>query len=77
MSIFGSKEKVTLTVEGMTCDHCVMKVRKALAGVEGVKKVLKVDRESNQAVVSVAAGGAVSKEALAQAVADAGYTATP
>ena len=77
MSIFGSKEKVTLTVEGMTCDHCVMKVRKALAGVEGVKKVLKVDRESNQAVVSVAAGGAVSKEAVAQAVADAGYTATP
>ncbi len=73
MGIFGSKEKINLTVEGMTCEHCEAKVRTALSGVEGVKKVLKVDRTANEAVVSVA--GPVAKGALVKAVTEAGYTA--
>jgi len=27
----------TLRIEGMTCNHCVMAVRKALAGLEGIQ----------------------------------------
>jgi copper chaperone len=73
MGIFGSKTKMTLTVEGMTCEHCEQKVRSALSGVEGVKKVLKVDRTANEAVISVKSP--VAAGILAQAVADAGFTA--
>ena len=73
MSIFGSKNKITLTVEGMTCEHCEQKVRDALSGVAGVKKVVKVDRTANEAIVSVE--GSVADGALAKAVADAGFTA--
>lgn len=75
MGIFGSKEKITLSVEGMTCEHCEMRVRNALAEVDGVKKVVKVDRGASEAVVSVADKESVSKDALVQAVAEAGYTA--
>ena len=64
---------MTLTVEGMTCEHCEQKVRDALSGVEGVKKVLKVDRAANEAVISVKSP--VAAGVLAQAVVDAGYTA--
>jgi copper chaperone len=37
MGIFGSKNKTTLAVEGMTCGHCAMRVSEALKGVDGVK----------------------------------------
>jgi len=29
--------ELTLKIEGMTCHHCVMSVRKAVEGVDGVK----------------------------------------
>lgn len=75
MSIFGSKEKVTLTVEGMTCEHCEMKVRNALADVGGVKKVVKVDRSANEAVVTLSGSSPATTDALVTAVTEAGYTA--
>lgn len=30
---------VELTVEGMSCNHCVMAVKKALTGLEGIRQV--------------------------------------
>ncbi|MAG14063.1 MAG: hypothetical protein CMN78_05655 [Spirochaetales bacterium] len=75
MALFGSKKAITLSVEGMTCEHCEMKVRNALSGVNGVKKVVKVDRGGGVAVVSTNAKSEVTADALVQAVSDAGYTA--
>ncbi|MDI9394971.1 MAG: copper ion binding protein [Euryarchaeota archaeon] len=40
----------TIIVEGMSCGHCVMGVKKAIEGIQGVKKV-DVSLESKQAVV--------------------------
>ncbi|WP_369798604.1 heavy-metal-associated domain-containing protein [Methanosarcina sp. WH1] len=39
-----------MKVEGMSCGHCVMRVKKAIEGLEGVKKV-DVSLENKQAVV--------------------------
>ena len=60
----------TLKIEGMSCEHCVMAVKKALSEVEGVSSA-EVDLESKQAAVVV--GGSVTDEMLCAAVADAGY----
>lgn len=57
-----------LKIEGMTCMHCKMSVEKALKGVAGVTNA-QVDLGKNEAVVSGSAG----REAMAKAVADAGY----
>ncbi|MEJ2692217.1 MAG: heavy metal translocating P-type ATPase [Candidatus Thiodiazotropha sp.] len=61
---------MTLNVTGMTCQHCVMNVNKALQGVPGVETV-DVSLESGEAVVT----GSADKEALVQAVKTAGYEA--
>jgi copper chaperone len=42
--------KTTLTVNGMTCDHCKASVTKALEGLAGVTSV-QVDLSTKQAVV--------------------------
>lgn len=38
-------------ISGMTCDHCVRRVEKALRGVDGVKEV-RVDRQAARATVT-------------------------
>ncbi|WP_339105269.1 heavy metal-associated domain-containing protein [Haloterrigena salinisoli] len=61
----------TITVEGMSCEHCEQTVEEALEGVEGVQSV-DVDREAAQATVE---GDAESRE-LVSAVDEAGYDAS-
>lgn len=61
-------EKV-LMVEGMSCGHCVMAVKRALSEVEGVGAV-DVDLESGRVKV---VGDALVDETLKAAVDDAGY----
>ena len=61
--------KKTLSVEGMTCNHCVMHVTKALKEVSGVTSAV-VDLATKKAVVE---GGALDDAAMKAAVADAGY----
>ena len=61
-------EKV-LMVEGMSCGHCVMSVKKALSEVEGVGAV-DVDLESGRVKV---VGEVLADDALKAAVEDAGY----
>ena len=58
-----------LSIEGMTCGHCVKHVKKALTGVAGVKAV-EVDLAAKRAVVE---GDAIDDGALTDAVTDAGY----
>ena len=75
--LFGKKtEQVELTVRGMTCGHCEMRVTKALTGVDGVRKA-EVDREKEQAIVTVDAQAAPAVELLVAAVEAAGYQAEP
>ena len=63
---------VTLSIEGMMCQHCVAHVTKALSAIEGVTPV--VDLEKKNAVCTLA--GDVPAQALKDAVEEAGYTVT-
>jgi len=38
-----------IKIKGMTCNHCVMRVTKALQGIEGIKNV-KVDLQTGEAI---------------------------
>lgn len=61
-----------LKIEGMTCSHCVMHVKQALAKVPGVQGAVEVSLEKGEALVN----GDPSVEALVAAVDEAGYTAS-
>ena len=61
--------KKTLSIEGMSCDHCVVHVRNALTGVSGVESA-EVDLAEKSAVVT---GSSFDDSALKAAVAEAGY----
>lgn len=63
--------KVEIKIEGMTCGHCAMSITNEIATLEGVSSV-KVDHESGNAIVE---SEGVSNQQLADAVAEAGYTA--
>lgn len=65
--------KKRINVEGMTCNHCVMHVKNALAEVQGVKSV-EVNLQGRYAMVELENG--VHEEALKAAVEDAGYDVT-
>jgi copper chaperone CopZ len=64
--------KKTLSVEGMSCKHCVMHVKTALEGVPGVSSA-EVDLASKSAVVT---GELFDDAALKAAVEEAGYSIT-
>ena len=59
----------TYEITGMTCDHCVLSVQEEVAEVSGVAAV-DVDLASGRLTV---AGEAFADEAVARAVAEAGY----
>ena len=61
----------TITVEGMSCDHCEETVAEALSSVSGVDSAT-ADRESDSATVE----GDADAAALVAAVEDAGYEAS-
>lgn len=56
-------------IEGMSCMHCVARVKAAIEGVEGVKTA-DVDLQKAEAVVA----GAFEPSAVVAAVEAAGYT---
>ncbi|MFB6183607.1 MAG: heavy-metal-associated domain-containing protein [Haloarculaceae archaeon] len=60
----------TITVEGMSCEHCEQTVEEALRDVAGVTDAT-ADREAERASVD----GDATVAALVQAVENAGYTA--
>ena len=59
----------TMKIKGMMCPHCQAAVTKALNAIEGVKA--EVNLEKKEAYVEAA--DTVTKEALTQAVTEAGY----
>lgn len=66
--------KTTLKVQGMTCNHCVMRVVKALKALPGVQDA-QVDLQKAEAVVTFD-DAKVAREKLASTVTDAGYKAS-
>lgn len=62
-------DRITLGIDGMSCGGCVLSVEKALARVAGVQKVI-VSLEKKEAVIE---GEHLEREALSDAVTDAGY----
>ncbi|MBN9224533.1 MAG: cation-transporting ATPase [Microbacterium sp. SCN 70-27] len=63
--------ELTYTVEGMTCAHCAGAVSREVGRIEGVDDV-RVDVAAG--LVTIQTTGAVSDDAVAAAVDDAGYT---
>ena len=63
------KNMFTMKIEGMMCPHCQAAVTKALNALEGVKA--EVNLEKKEAYVE--ASEVVTKEALTEAVTEAGY----
>jgi copper chaperone len=61
----------TITVEGMSCEHCEQTIEEALQGVSGVSNA-RADREEKSAIIE----GDPDSAALVQAVEDAGYEAS-
>lgn len=61
----------TITVRGMTCEHCEQTVEEALEGVDGVATAT-ADRDSESATVE----GSAETEDLVTVVEDAGYDAS-
>lgn len=64
------------TVQGLTCNHCVMTVTKAVAAVPGVTQI-SIDLVPNgESTVHVDADGA-DAAAVSTAITEAGYTVSP
>ena len=61
----------TITVEGMTCEHCEQTVEEALEEVEGVTSAT-ADRDSESATVE----GSAERDELVTVVEGAGYDAS-
>lgn len=64
-------QRVAVGVGGMTCNHCVMAVTKALKGLAGVGEV-KVDLDGGQAEIEYDPA-ATGLEAFATAIEEEGY----
>ena len=59
-----------IKVEGMSCEHCVARVKDALIGLEGVQ----VESVQIGEVVVSLHSGEVGREAVLAAIQSAGYT---
>ncbi len=57
-------------IDGMSCEHCKMRVEKALSGIENVKDV-NVDLEGGYADLKT--DGVISEEVFREKIDDAGY----
>ena len=60
----------TLNVEGMMCEHCEARVKKALEAVDGVENAV-ADHNANTAVVTLSID--VADDVLRKAVEDQDY----
>ncbi len=66
-----SRLRTELTVDGMTCGHCVQAVTQELSGLSGVETV-HVDLPTGQ--VTVVSDQPLAQDEVAAAVDEAGYT---
>ena len=64
--------EANMTIEGMSCQHCVMAVKKALGGVPGI---LEINVQIGSAVVKYDESK-IRKEDIETKIEDAGYKVT-
>ena len=69
----GTMDTMKLHIQGMSCGHCTARVKKALAGLEGVQ----VDKVEIGAADVRYDSSRVTPESIRQAVEDAGYKVLP
>ncbi len=62
--------KKVMKIEGMSCNHCKMRVENALSALDGVEKV-EVNLELKQAVLEMT--NDIENSILTEVVDDAGY----
>jgi len=60
----------TITIKGMSCQHCVMAVTKALSGIEGIADV-RVDLKKGEATFTEAKP--VDRKLIRERIAKAGF----
>lgn len=62
------KDEYILHIEGMSCQHCVMNVKKGLSSLDGVEELV-VNLQTNSARVK----GRIDQKSLEKTIADLGY----
>mgnify|MGYP001355586049 CR=1 FL=1 len=67
----------TYEVDGMTCGHCARSVSEELAQIDGVQDVSVDLVPGGTSTVTVVSTEPLDREAVAAAVAEAGYVLTP
>ena len=65
---------IELSVDGMTCGHCVMSVSEELREVPGVKNVEVILNSGTTSKVTVLTDTPLDDAALSDAVSEAGFT---
>ena len=65
---------IELSVDGMTCGHCVMSVSEELSEIPGVKNVDVILNSGVTSKVTVLTDTPLDDAALSDAVSEAGYT---
>jgi copper chaperone CopZ len=63
--------RTTVTVAGMTCEHCVRAVTEELTGLDGVQTV---DVTLSSGIVTLTSTRALDSSEIAEAVTEAGYS---
>lgn len=64
----------TFNVPGISCEHCVNAIKGEVSGLDGVRDV---EVNLNDKMVRVQAQETVSREALVDAIKEAGYDVSP
>ena len=67
---------IELSVDGMTCGHCVMSVKEELGEIPGVKNVDVILNPGATSTVTVLPDKPLDDAALSDAVSEAGFTLT-
>ena len=65
---------IELSVDGMTCGHCVMSVSEELSEIPGVKNVEVILNSGATSKVTVLTDTPLDDSALSDAVSEAGFT---
>lgn len=67
---------IELSVDGMTCGHCVMSVKEELGEIPGVKNVDVILNSGATSTVTVLTDKPLDDAALSDAVSEVGFTLT-
>ncbi len=71
LAVWSDLDKLVVTVEGMTCKACSMKIEKSLRSVPGVSAA-EVSYDKKQAIIGVPKGSDISRQAILEAISNAG-----